>query len=429
VKECRNTCRTIFLTASLSALVLSCSACGGPSATAETTPTVINPTEDNESTALTILSIADGTVLVMRPGETDWISGEAGMNLEEDYKIKTGGGGHATITFFEGSTIELEGGTEITLSELGIDGAATRITVEQGLGNTISRVKKLVDPASSYEVETASAVAAVRGTTLSVSVNVAGITVVTNIEGLVSVTAQGVEVDLEEGERTTVEPGEPPAPPEPTATPQRGSPTPTQDIVEIGLEKTCNNQSAFPGDNLTYIYRVSNDGDVPLSNITVTDNKAGQPAYADGDDNSDGILDEGEMWIFTADYTVKGDEAGLLTNTATASGTGPGGQPASDSALLSVTITDIVVEITSLTPGEVVGNTIIVAGTVNDPSITEAVLTVNSTSWDIDVIEGQFSETVELAGGVTNVITVTVTKAPDITRSATVMLEPEPGGK
>ena len=431
MKECRNACRTIFLTASLSALVLSSSACAGPSATAETTPTVTNPTEDNESTALTILSIADGTVLVMRPGEADWISGEAGMNLEEDYKIKTGGGGHATITFFEGSTIELEGGTEILLSELGIDGAATRITVEQGLGNTISRVKKLVDPASSYEVETAAAVAAVRGTTLSVAVDTDGITVVTNIDGLVSVTAQGVEVELEEGERTTVEPGEPPAPPEPTATPtpQRGSATPTQDIVEIGLEKTCDQQSAFPGDNLTYIYRVSNEGDVPLSNVTVTDNKAGQPAYADGDDNSDGILDEGELWIFTAEYTVKGDEAGLLTNTATASGTGPGGQPAADSVSVTVIITDIVVEITSLTPGEVVGNTIIVAGTVNDPSITEAVLTVNSTSRDIEVIDGDFSESVELDPGVTNVITVTVTKAPDIIRSDMRILEPESGGK
>ncbi len=225
MKVYRNTCRTIFLTASLSALVLSSPACGGPSATAETTPAVTNPTEDNESTALTILSIAEGTVLVMRPGETDWISGEAGMTLDEDYKIKTGGGGHATVTFFEGSTIELEAGTEVSLAELAIDGTANHITVVQGLGNTISRVKKLVDPASSYEVETAAAIAAVRGTTLSVSVSSNGTTVVGNIDGLVSVTAQGVEVILPEGTISTVEPGEPPAPPEPkaTATHDRGS--------------------------------------------------------------------------------------------------------------------------------------------------------------------------------------------------------------
>jgi len=433
VTEYRNTCRTIFLTASLSALVISSSACGGPSATPETTPTVTNPTEDNESTTLTILSIADGTVLVMRPGEADWISGEAGMTLDEDYKIKTGGGGHATVTFFEGSTIELEAGTEISLAELAIDGTANHITVEQGLGNTISRVKKLVDPASSYEVETASAVAAVRGTTLGVSVALNGATIVTNIDGLVSVTAQGVEVELNEGERTTVEPGEPPAQPEPTATAtQRAptiSPTPTPDTVAIGLGKTCNQQSAFPGDNLTYIYYVSNEGDVPLADVNVTDDKAGQPVYVDGDDNADGILDEDEMWIFTAEYTVKGDEAGLLRNTATAAGTGPDGQPASDSDTVTVNITDIIVEITSFTQDQVVGQNIIISGTVNDHSITEAVLTLNGSPLDIDVIDGQFSESVELNPGVTYTITVTVTKPPDITRSATVILEPESGGK
>jgi ferric-dicitrate binding protein FerR (iron transport regulator) len=221
VKAYRNTCRTIFITASLSALVLSSPACSGPSP-AETTLFVTNPTDDDQSNAITILSITEGSVFVMRPGETGWISGEAGMILEEDYKIKTGGGGYASITFFEGSTIELEEGTEIFLSELGIDDSATRITIEQGLGKTISRVKKLVDPASSYEVETPAAVAAVRGTTLSVSVSSDGMTVVANIDGLVSVTAQGVEVILPEGTISTVEPGQPPAPPEAAAIATQG---------------------------------------------------------------------------------------------------------------------------------------------------------------------------------------------------------------
>jgi hypothetical protein len=162
----------------------------------------------------------------MKSGDVNWLSGEVGMTLEEDYRIKTGPSGRATITFFEGSTIELEGGTEILLSELNIDGTASQIGIAQSLGRTISRVKKLVDPASSYEVETAAAVAAVRGTTLSVAVDAEGVTVVANIEGLVSVTAQGVEVELEEGERTTVEPGKPPEEPEPTATAiQRGEKT------------------------------------------------------------------------------------------------------------------------------------------------------------------------------------------------------------
>ena len=221
MKEYR-ACGIILLTASVSVLTLSSSGCACPSPAAETTPNVTSPTEDVDASSLTILSIAGGSVLVMKSGDGSWLSGEVGMTLEEDYRIKTGAGGRATITFFEGSTIELEGGTEILLAELGIDGTASQIGIEQSLGRTISRVKKLVDPASSYEVETAAAVAAVRGTEFYVSVARNGTTVVGNIEGLGSVTAQGVEVELDEGERTTVEPGEPPAPPEPTATATQG---------------------------------------------------------------------------------------------------------------------------------------------------------------------------------------------------------------
>jgi hypothetical protein len=241
-----------------------------------------------------------------------------------------------------------------------------------------------------------------------------------------------VEIELPEGTTATVLPGAPPGEPEPTATPasQRGvrsSPTTTGN-VRIGIIKTGDRQTAFPGDNLTYTYLVSNEGDVPLTNISVTDNKAGPPVYISGDVNEDGILDIDEIWIFNAVYTVEDDETGHLTNTAVASGTGPDNQSASASASATVNITDIIVAITSLEVGQVVGRDVIVSGTVNDPSLTQAVLTLNGSSRDISVVDGQFSETLELADGV-NVITVTVTKAPDITRSDTVRLEPEAGEK
>jgi hypothetical protein len=410
------------------------SACGCPSPETGPSPSPTTPTTSIESTPLTVLSVAGGEVLVMKAGAAEWVSGEVGMTLGVNDKIKTVAGGHATITFFEGSTIELDGGTEISLSELGLDGTASHIGISQQIGNTVSRVKKLVDPASSYDVETPAAIASVRGTTLSVAVASNGTTVVGNIEGRVSVIAQGVEVELAEGERTTVSPGEPPGPPEPTATTatQRGvrlSPTPTIAVVKIGIIKTCDHQSAFPGDNLTYTYLVSNEGDVPLANISLTDNKAGPPEYISGDENTEGSLDNNETWVFTAVYTVKDDETGQLSNEAIVTGTGPGSQPASASASVTVNITDIIVAITSLEAGEVVGQTVIVSGTVNDPSITEAVLMSNGSPRYISVVDGQFSESVELSPDVTYIITVTVTKYPDITRSDSIKLEPESGGK
>jgi hypothetical protein len=409
----------------------SVSACSSPQPTATTSAT---PPTEIESTPLTILSITDGNVLVMKAGTTNWSKGEAGMTLGVDDKVKTAAGSHATITFFEGSTIELEGGTEIGLSELDLDGTASHIGISQQIGNTVSRVKKLVDPASSYDIETPAAIASVRGTTLSIDVASNGTTVIGNIEGQVSVTAQGVEVELPEGTASTVLPGEPPGPPEPTATTatQRGvrlSPTPTIAVVKIGIIKTCDRQSAFPGDNLTYTYLVNNEGDVPLAGITLTDNKAGPPVYTSGDINADSSLDNNETWVFSAVYIVKDDETGQLINEAVVTGTGSGGQPASASASVTVNITDIIVAITSLEAGEVVGQTVIVSGTVNDKSITEAILTLNGAPKIISVIDGQFSESVELSPDVTYIITVTVTKSPDITRSDSVKLEPESGGK
>jgi len=53
----------------------------------------------------------------MNPGG-DWIPGEIGMKLDVNSEIRTGNG-NATLTFFEGSTIELEPNTDISLAELG----------------------------------------------------------------------------------------------------------------------------------------------------------------------------------------------------------------------------------------------------------------------------------------------------------------------
>jgi ferric-dicitrate binding protein FerR (iron transport regulator) len=220
MKNNRSLYRLMPPVVTLSALVFSLSSCGGPSTTVpSSTPT--GPTQVFDATPLTILSVTGGQVLVLRPGDNEWVNGEEGMTLGVDYKIKTKAGGHATITFFEGSTVELDSVTEVSLAELSLEETASNIRIEQGLGKTISRVKKLIDPASGFEIETPAAIAAVRGTEFYVSVTKSGVTTVGNIEGLVGVTAAGVEVILTEGTRTTVVPGEPPEQPEPDVT-ERG---------------------------------------------------------------------------------------------------------------------------------------------------------------------------------------------------------------
>jgi hypothetical protein len=161
---------------------------------------------------LTILSVSEGNVSVMKAGTGSWIEAQVGMSLEPGDSVKTGGNSSAQITFFDGSTIELQAGTEIEIASLDIsaDTGSTTITLEQTIGNTISRVTKLVDPASRYEVETPAGAAAVRGSAMQVYVIEDGTTWVINLEGDIWATAQGVELQVPEGRQCVTRPGQPP---------------------------------------------------------------------------------------------------------------------------------------------------------------------------------------------------------------------------
>jgi VCBS repeat-containing protein len=153
------------------------------------------------SSTLTILSISEGDVLVMKAGTDSWEEAQGGMSLEIGDSIKTGDDSGAEITFFDGSIIELEAGTEIEIVSLDIsaDCASTTVTLDQTIGTTISRVTKLLDPASSYEVETPTGVAAVRGSVMIVTVGGNGTTLITNVQGIILAIAHGVGLQIPEG--------------------------------------------------------------------------------------------------------------------------------------------------------------------------------------------------------------------------------------
>jgi hypothetical protein len=167
---------------------------------------------------LTILSITEGDVLVMKAGTDDWAEAQVGMELEVGDSVKTGGNSSAEITFFDGSTMELEAGTQIEILSLDVVCATgvTTISLLQMIGDTISHVTEILDPASSYEVETPDGVAGVRGSGLRIQVFVGnpnyadGTTLVTNLEGNIYTIAQGVEVDVPVGQTCIITPGQPP---------------------------------------------------------------------------------------------------------------------------------------------------------------------------------------------------------------------------
>jgi len=276
----------------------------------------------------------------MKSGTNSWLEAQVGMTLESGDTIKAGDDSRAVITFFEGSTIELEAGAEISVTELStaLDTGSTTISLKQEIGKTISRVEKLADPASRYEVETPGAVAVARGTIMLVHVDLQGGTTLGCEAGNVTGTAQGVTVHVSVGTQRHARSGQSFGGAVPL-----GSPPPDEDeddedkdsksyggggggsgrstTAAIAIAKTANTTQVSVGHNVTYTYVVTNPGDLQLSDVSVTDNKASVVTYQSGDADGDGRLDTRETWIFTATYTVTAEDADPLVNVATASGT------------------------------------------------------------------------------------------------------------
>jgi hypothetical protein len=202
----RSIYRILFLFPLVLSLFLGIASCGSNHPSTKNSPS-------------TVLSIVGGNVLIQKSGSSDWIDGKEGMTLEAGDIIQTGNESSAKITFFEGSTIELNTGSQLEITSLDIaKSGTTTILLKQKMGETVSRVIKLADPKSRYEIETISAVAAVRGSTMIVDIAPNGATSVGNEEGTISIIAQGIEVAVPVGSHSVALPGQPPAEPEPGIT-------------------------------------------------------------------------------------------------------------------------------------------------------------------------------------------------------------------
>jgi len=100
-------------------------------------------------------------------------------------------------------------------------------------------------------------------------------------------------------------------------------------LPSIEIDKTASTTAAAPGETVTYAYTVTTDG--ALSDVTVSDNPAGDAEYVSGDTNSDGALYLDETWIFTINYIIPEDASEYLCNIATAEGWYKGNSVSADS--------------------------------------------------------------------------------------------------
>ena len=231
----------------------------------------------------TVISTISGEVLVLKAGSTNWTDASSGMTLESGDRIKTGAGSNAIITFFEGSTIELAADTEISVSELGIAGPTDSniIKLWQQVGKTTSRVEKLVDPASRYEIETPDGAAVVRGSVGDVIVTEGNSTTIINRQGQWSAIFDGLEIPVPQGYEITFVRGQlaipvpvpvslPPVLPHPSipATPPSSSRPPSTPLVwQTWTQTTVSDFAAGIADNVTVVNVGGGNGTVVLATV------------------------------------------------------------------------------------------------------------------------------------------------------------------
>ncbi|MCC6457746.1 MAG: VWA domain-containing protein [Caldilineaceae bacterium] len=130
--------------------------------------------------------------------------------------------------------------------------------------------------------------------------------------------------------------------------------TETKNIVQhpvIAIDKTPATQQVQAYGTASFTLKVTNGGNVPLSNVVVNDSQCsaapaptiGTAPYNVGDTNNDGLLDIGEEWTYTCAINDVGTSD--ITNTATADGKAPNGNDApqaQDSAQVDVVVTPVI---------------------------------------------------------------------------------------
>ena len=148
----------------------------------------------------------------------DWGPAAVGMAIYGSGQVRTGAASSARLELLKG-LVRLSAESLFTVKESATRQGKLVTTLFLQEGRLWAHLTS--DQPHEFTVETGSAVAAVRDTRFSVGVDPDQTTRVSVAEGEVVVTAQGVSVTVVAGQQATVEPGQPPSPPEPMSEEER----------------------------------------------------------------------------------------------------------------------------------------------------------------------------------------------------------------
>ena len=176
-------------------------------------PAALVITQQRAASASTILSILDGSASVAR-GTAAFAPASDGDIVNTGDRVQTAESGHALVTFFDGSTLEIEPATTVRIEEASSAASgAISIRIAQTIGRTWASVQKFARADSKFELRTPTAAAAVRGTGFITEVLADGTSTFRTTDGSVQVAAQGQSVLVGPGQTTIVQPNSPPTTP------------------------------------------------------------------------------------------------------------------------------------------------------------------------------------------------------------------------
>ncbi len=151
------------------------------------------------------LAALQGTIEMQPAERSDWQTISPGQALRDGDKVRAVEGA-ALLLLFDGSRVELHAGTELMLSSMrsGLFGKPYRIALQQSSGYAYYTVAPLQSPRSSFEVQSPTALVAVRGTSFAIAVENASETRVVVLAGRVQVESAETKVVLSEREAALI---------------------------------------------------------------------------------------------------------------------------------------------------------------------------------------------------------------------------------
>src|SRR5690349_9838311 len=127
--------------------------------------------ESLSATVAATISILNTDITAQRGGSGAFATALDGDLYRSGDVVAANVEGRAVLTFFDGSTLTVDPGSQVRVATLNrLDNGGIQLVIEQTLGRTWASVAKLKTPDSKFEVKTPTSTAAVRGTAFETTV-------------------------------------------------------------------------------------------------------------------------------------------------------------------------------------------------------------------------------------------------------------------